>query len=135
MEKLLQKNKTFAQDVFEGLSAKPKFLSSKYFYDERGDELFQAIMKLEEYYLTRSEYQIFKQRKDEIATSFADGRKPFNIIELGAGDGYKTKVLLQYFQEQNMDFRYIPIDISANVLDTLKNDLHQNFPGLKVHPY
>jgi dimethylhistidine N-methyltransferase len=135
MEKILEKNKTFAEDVFKGLSSRPKFLSSKYFYNERGDELFQAIMNLEEYYLTRSEYNIFEHSKEEIASSFAAGRQPFNIIELGAGDGYKTKVLLKYFLEQHLNFKYMPIDISANVLETLKSDLEENFNGLNVQPY
>jgi len=135
MEKIVDNNKSFADDVHKGLSAAPKFLSSKYFYNEKGDELFQAIMNLDEYYLTRSEYQIFENKKSELAKIFSAGRQPFNIIELGAGDGYKTKVLLKYFLDQQINFRYIPIDISGNVLNTLQNDLNKNFKGLKVHPY
>lgn len=135
MERILQKNKTFADDVSKGLSNRPKFLSSKYFYNERGDELFQAIMNLDEYYLTRAEYQIFEHNKEAIAAIFSDGRQPFNIIELGAGDGFKTKVLLKYFQEQHLNFRYTPIDISANVLESLTKDLNESFEGLNVQPY
>ena len=84
-----------AEDVFNGLQAENKFLSSKYFYDAKGDELFQQIMHLDEYYLTRKELEIFNAHKQAILTAINDG-SPFRIIELGAGDGLKTKVLLKF---------------------------------------
>lgn len=124
----------FAKEVIEGLNSNPKKLSSKYFYDEKGDKLFQQIMNLDEYYLTRTEYSIFKDNKQQILNQFSEGVDQFNLIEFGAGDGYKTKVLLKHFLKQGADFTYMPIDISGNVLGILENSLHQEFPNLKVEP-
>ena len=87
----------FASDVLEGLSAQPKQLSSKYFYDDEGSRLFQEIMTLPEYYLTGCELEIFKRQADEIFHSFANGDNAFDLIELGAGDGTKTAVLIHIF--------------------------------------
>lgn len=127
-------NNQFALDVHEGLSAYPKFLSSKYFYDETGDRLFQKIMNLDEYYLTNAEYEIFEKHKDTMLDTFQKDVETFNLVEFGAGDGYKTKVLIRYFLEQHVDFTYIPIDISGNVLDVLEKSLKSEFPNLKVRP-
>ncbi|MEQ9423281.1 MAG: L-histidine N(alpha)-methyltransferase [Cyclobacteriaceae bacterium] len=121
----------FARDISRGLTANPKYLSSKYFYDKKGDELFQQIMALDEYYLTKAEYSIFNDQKDDILEVFSQG-KPFELVELGAGDGYKTKVLLRHFQEANANFKYLPVDISANVLESLASDLEQEMPDLNV---
>lgn len=123
----------FAKDVLEGLSAPNKFLSSKYFYNAEGDKLFQQIMAAPEYYLTNCEFEIFEQQKAQILEAVNSGKK-FNLVELGAGDGYKTKILLRYFTEQKVDFDYYPIDISADVLKGLKADLEQEFPNLTVYP-
>ncbi|WP_323757432.1 L-histidine N(alpha)-methyltransferase [Roseivirga sp.] len=124
---------TFAKDIHSGLSSNPKCLSSKYFYDETGDQLFQTIMGLEEYYLTRSEFEIFDQQKKEILKSFLGEDTSFNLVELGAGDGTKTKVLLKYFVSQGVDFSYSPIDISQHVLDVLSEDLGESIPKLQVN--
>ncbi len=129
-----QLKEAFAKDVLNGLSAKPKFLSSRYFYDERGDALFQEIMRMPEYYLTRAEYEIFHNKKEEILQAFAKNGLPFQLIEFGAGDGTKTKVLLKYFLDKRAVFQYLPIDISGSVLDLLKDDLHRELPELKVAP-
>ena len=83
----------FAREVMKGLSDTPKYLSSKYFYDEKGDALFQQIMALDEYYLTRSEYEILDRQKEKLLKLFANGASRFSLIEFGAGDGLKTKVL------------------------------------------
>ena len=125
-------NDQFARDVMHGLSSTPKYLHSKYFYDQQGDILFQQIMELEEYYLTRSEYEIFQSQKRDMLGNFADSGKPFDLIELGAGDGKKTKILLEYFLEQGIEFTYKPIDISANALNLLASDLRKSLPGLKL---
>lgn len=123
---------TFARDVQMGLSRSPKKLSSKYFYDQRGDELFQAIMRMPEYYLTDSEYAIFSGQAADILQTI--GCEPFDLIELGAGDGYKTKLLLSHFLEQEVSFVYRPLDISRNVLDSLEADLRSEWPQLAVQP-
>lgn len=123
---------TFAEDVREGLMQSPKTLPSKYFYNEKGDKLFQTIMGLGEYYLTRCEFEIFKGQKQQFLEQFLGNDETFKLIELGAGDGTKTKVLLNHFVRAGVDFTYAPIDISQNVLDILEEDLSQSIPELKV---
>ena len=129
----LSYDQQFAKDVVSGLTATPKRLFSKYFYNDQGDRLFQKIMQLPEYYLTRSEYEIFSQQKEAILSAIAPEGK-FQLIEFGAGDGLKTKVLLEYLLDQHIDFEYIPIDISETVLVSLKAELSQKFPSLDVRP-
>lgn len=124
---------TFEEDVAKGLSAFPKSLSSKYFYDKKGDKLFQDIMAMPTYYLTNSEYEIISSQKEEISAAF-QGENGFDLIELGAGDGKKTKVLLKYLSEQEIDFSYLPIDISQNVLDGLKDSVEKEIPGIDIRP-
>lgn len=124
----------FAREVEQGLSAQPKYLSSKYFYDKTGDKLFQEIMKLEEYYLTRSEFEILNRYKEELLDYFAIGDESFHLIEFGAGDGLKTKVLLSHFLEDNAEFKYSPIDISENALKNLMEDLSDTYPDLDGDP-
>lgn len=124
---------SFKQDVIEGLSADAKFLSSRYFYDEIGDVIFQEIMAMPSYYLTRAEKEIFNLRKQKIfqALNFKDS---FNLVELGAGDGTKTKVLLRFFLQEEANFEYLPIDISPHVLAELEASLAKEIPALKVKP-
>ncbi|MEO9485686.1 MAG: L-histidine N(alpha)-methyltransferase [Ekhidna sp.] len=124
----------FEEDILNGLKARNKFLSSKYFYDARGDELFQQIMHLDEYYLTRKELEIFNTHKDAILHAIDDG-EAFRIIELGAGDGLKTTVLLKYFLEKGVEFTYTPVDISGNVLEILEQNLQAEMPGLRIESY
>lgn len=125
----------FKDDVSLGLTAYPKKLSSQYIYDQRGDALFQEIMGLPEYYLTRYEHDILKQNAEGIARAFMQGRKEgFDLIELGAGDGFKTKTLLHALRAENAQFTYKPIDISGNVLEGLEHDLAALFPGLDIAP-
>src|SRR6476646_3293345 len=90
----------FAEDVLSGLSSTPKALSSKYFYDDEGTRLFQEIMKLPEYYLTDCENEIFSTQTEAIFRVFANGDGRFDLIELGAGDGTKTAVLVDHFLKQ-----------------------------------
>lgn len=122
----------FAKDTIKGLEASQKRLFSKYFYDKKGDKLFQDIMAMPEYYLTNSEFEIFETQKADIL-EFVQGAD-FDLIELGAGDGTKTKILLEYLVSQAADFQYLPIDISQNALDGLKSDLSVTMPKVKVKP-
>ena len=126
---------TFAKDVEKGLSAKPKYLDSKYFYDEKGDFLFQKIMDLDEYYLTDCELEILKNHCKHYRRFFQNGESHFSLVELGAGDGYKTKVLLEHLAENQTNFSYLPIDISNNVLNILKTKINKALPNLRVEPY
>lgn len=123
----------FAKDVKEGLSKSPKVLSSKYFYDKKGDELFQKIMALPEYYLTRAEFEIFSKKTDQLIDSFNVKKDEyFELIELGAGDGTKTVELLTLLQAENYKYDYFPIDISTNALDGLESMLSDRLPNLNV---
>ncbi|MFP4018288.1 MAG: L-histidine N(alpha)-methyltransferase [Bacteroidales bacterium] len=124
----------FAKDVAKGLASHPKYLLSKYFYDERGDKLFQQIMNLEEYYLTDCEEEILNKYKGELSDIFQDSGKPFQLIELGAGDAVKTQILLRHLNKEYNNFTYIPIDISQHVLTVLEYNLSENFPELDVRP-
>ncbi len=124
----------FLKDVVDGLSVEQKHISSKYFYDSEGDALFQAIMKLPEYYLTNSEYEILSNQGSAILDELEIEGKPFDLLEFGAGDGFKTKVLIKSLLENGASFRYIPIDISNDVLDGLKSTLSTEFPKLDVAP-
>lgn len=121
----------FEEDVYSGLTSYPKYLFSKYIYDKKGDKLFQDIMDLPEYYLTNCEYNILEKHASEIAESFT-GPNGFDLIELGAGDGKKTKVLLRYFVNQNVDFSYLPVDISLNVLEELEASLKTELPEFPI---
>jgi dimethylhistidine N-methyltransferase len=125
------KSDAFAEDVRAGLSATTKFLSSKYFYDAAGTRLFQEIMKLPEYYLTRAEFEVFEDNKDAILAAFGAS---FDIIELGAGDGAKTAVLLEHFLRRGADFSYSPVDISQEAIDVLTANFRQKFPDLSIKP-
>jgi len=126
-----QQDSPFAIDVVKGLSSNPKYLQSKYFYDCKGDFLFRQIMQLEEYYLTACEYEILEKNKEAILDYFGREGSPFELVEFGAGDGLKTKVLLRHFLRHKARFEYIPIDISQNALDALIADLDREFPRLK----
>lgn len=124
--------KAFALSVLEGLESTPKQISSKYFYDENGDRLFQQIMRMPSYYLTDSEYEIFDLQKESILQQL--GSRPFDLIELGAGDGLKTKVLLRHLLQKGVSFKYRPVDISSSVLDALQGSLEEELPDLEVAP-
>ncbi|MBU2020075.1 MAG: L-histidine N(alpha)-methyltransferase [Bacteroidetes bacterium] len=124
---------TFKNDVDSGLSSNPKSLSSKYFYDKKGDALFAEIMNLPEYYLTRCELDIFQNKTGELIEAFGvNSETYFELIELGAGDGTKTKELLRALAAQNYSFDYFPIDISSNVLEVLEKDLMKELPTVSV---
>ncbi len=122
----------FAEDVLAGLTSTPKALSSKYFYDDEGSRLFQEIMNLPEYYLTGCESEIFEHQTDEIFRSFANGGGGFDMIELGAGDGTKTVLLVDHFLKHDADISYSPIDISQEALDALSAKFNAEFPQLKM---
>lgn len=120
------------EDVYKGLTDFPKHISSKYFYDAKGDKLFQDIMNMPEYYLTDCEFEIFRRYKKEVSHLFSSGSGKFNLIELGAGDGKKTKILLNQLSDNEVSFKYQPIDISQNVLDQLENSLQTELPDVQI---
>lgn len=123
----------FAKDIKAGFDTMPKSIPSKYFYDEIGDELFIKIMNLPEYYLTRSETEIFETKTNEIISEFnLQLNQEFDLIELGAGDGTKTKILLSELLKHNYNFTFHPIDISLNALNILENNLRNDLPLLNI---
>lgn len=125
----------FKKDVDNGLRMSPKQLPSKYFYDETGDALFVEIMKLPEYYLTRAEHDIFKNKTSELIEVLGFGKDEYiELIELGAGDGMKTIELLNALCGQNYQYEYCPIDISSNALGLLYQSLEAQCPNLNVNP-
>ncbi|GAA3783535.1 L-histidine N(alpha)-methyltransferase [Corallibacter vietnamensis] len=126
---------TFKEDVRKGLEQPQKTLPSKYFYDKKGDALFVEIMNLPEYYLTRCELEIFKNKTNALIKALQlKTNTHFELIELGAGDGLKTKHLLKALKDQHFNFEYIPIDISANALQLLQQDLNKTLPDIAVTP-
>jgi L-histidine N-alpha-methyltransferase len=122
----------FYEDVINGLTTTPKRLDSKYFYDAIGDQLFQDLMNCPEYYPTDCELEIFSKQTSALAKSIiGDSNDEFDLIELGAGDAMKSSYLLSYLLKQGVNFTYLPIDISAHVIEHLDTELSKNLPGLK----
>ncbi|MBN2366161.1 MAG: L-histidine N(alpha)-methyltransferase [Calditrichaeota bacterium] len=128
LENIVNEQQAFSLDVLVGLSEKPKRLSSRYFYDDRGSELFAQIMDLPEYYLTKCEFNVLKRNRKEIEALLTDGK--FNLVELGAGDGRKTSILIENFLNHNLKFKYIPIDISEAAMKNLIETMNEKFPSL-----
>jgi len=120
----------FFKDVITGLTSREKFLSSKYFYDEAGDALFQQIMQSQEYYPTRCEMEIFVGQQAALAAAMCAQQGDFDLVELGAGDAVKTQFLLKYLLEHEKEFVYKPIDISENIITYLEANLPVLLPGL-----
>ncbi|MDQ2721623.1 MAG: L-histidine N(alpha)-methyltransferase [Bacteroidota bacterium] len=123
----------FLQDVLKGIQSTPKYLDSKYFYDKKGDELFQKIMSSDEYYLTDSEMEIFSQQTVEITNSIVEETQKIDVIEFGPGDAIKSIFLLKELSGRDAIDIYFPIDISANIIELLKETLPAQIPKLNVH--
>ena len=120
----------FALDILVGLRGRPRTLASKYFYDAEGSALFQQIMDLPEYYLTRAETHIFQTHREAIAAPLPEDG--FNLVELGPGDGRKTVLLLEALLQKGLQFTYLPIDISPAALESLFHRLEGHLPSLEV---
>ena len=127
------KSDPLAKAVIEGFSKTPKSMPSWTFYDEKGDQLFRDIMDLPEYYLTSCEAEIFRNSAGEMLKTFAANNEKFDLIELGAGDGVKTEILLKNWVNTSADFRYYPVDISPYILKTLEKRIRKNIPDLEIH--
>ncbi|MBJ6111696.1 L-histidine N(alpha)-methyltransferase [Hymenobacter sp. BT523] len=124
-----------AQHVAEGLRKTPKTLSSMYFYDDAGSRLFQQIMDLPEYYPTRAEFAIFREHGAALAAALSPGAgQAFSLVELGAGDGAKTKLLLRELLAAGTEFTYAPVDISSGAMVGLVDTLRRELPALRVAP-
>ena len=119
----------FAGDVRAGLTATPKRLSPKYLYDDLGSALFDAITALPEYYLTRAETEILKDRAGEIIDAVG---YPVELIELGSGSAVKTRYLIDAAFMRQPSLRFCPIDISTAALDASARALRREYPTIVV---
>jgi dimethylhistidine N-methyltransferase len=117
-----------------GLSLPQKSLPSKYFYDAHGDELYNKIMTTSEYYLGRSELEIFSGRTQQLTAAILGRHKRFSLVELGPGDVRKSIHLISELYLSRVKFSYVPIDISSNVISFLSSSLPDSLPGLPIHP-
>ena len=116
------------KEVAEGLSKSQKQLPSKYFYDEKGSDLFEQIARLDEYYLTRCEKEILQKNIKEIADYIGSD---VMLIELGSGSSYKTRFLLEELSDLST---YIPVDISEEFLLKTVNRLRLEYPKISIIP-
>ncbi|MCG3184814.1 MAG: Histidine N-alpha-methyltransferase [Planctomycetes bacterium] len=122
--------RAFALDVLNGLSETPKRLSSRWIYDEDGSRLFSRICELDEYYPTRSEAEILRNHTEDILNRA--GVDALDIVDLGAGDGRKTDIVLEAALGQVKDVRYVPIDISEASMHGLVKRTSAKFPRLTL---
>jgi len=123
----------FLDDVLDGLQATPKYLQSKYFYDKKGDELFQKIMSCDEYYLTDYELEIFSTQTAELANIIINQHQTFDVVELGPGNAIKSMYLLKELVNKNALSTYFPVDISNNIIRLLYKRLPEELPQLAIH--
>jgi dimethylhistidine N-methyltransferase len=121
-----------AEDVRRGLSTEPKRFLPKYFYDQLGSQLFEAICLLPEYYLTRAENEILERYSDEIVASVEGDT---TLIEMGSGSASKTRLIIEALLRKQDELLFIPVDISASALDSSSRILLQSYPQLKVEAY
>jgi L-histidine N-alpha-methyltransferase len=119
----------FGESVRHGLTAPRKRLEPRFFYDELGSALFEAICALGEYYVTRAETEVLTTYAAEIARS---GEPPARVVELGSGSARKTRYLLDAFSARRPDFEYVPVDVDAQMLDKSGQALVAEYPSLRV---
>jgi len=121
----------FAPEVEQGLLAFPKSLPSKLFYDEDGSALFEEITGLPEYYLTRTELRILRDKAGEMARAIG----PFvTVVELGSGTAAKTCTLLRALGRRQIRVPYYPVDISPSALNEARERVAAECPNASVHP-
>jgi len=117
-------------DVRQGLLRSPKQLSPKYFYDERGSELFEEITELPEYYLTRAERLLLEQCIGEVVRSV----RPCSLVELGAGSATKTRIILDEMRTNGCAECYVPVDVSKDFLEATAIQLRTDYPDVEIVP-
>lgn len=119
---------TEGRDVAEGLRQTPKSVPPRYFYDDRGSQLFEEICQLPEYYPTRTETAILRECAGEIARLTG----PCEWVELGSGSSTKTRLLLDAYSQWGQSARYVPIDVSGGILESSARSLLAEYPHLQV---
>ncbi|WP_128893019.1 L-histidine N(alpha)-methyltransferase [Erythrobacter sp. HKB08] len=120
-------DRAFRADVLEGLSEPQKAIPARWLYDDAGSQLFEDITQVEEYYPTRAETEILRDRCADFASAIGRGRA---VVEFGSGSSVKTPLLLKCIEPA----AYVPLDISGDFLRSAAADLSAKFPGLPVHP-
>jgi L-histidine Nalpha-methyltransferase len=120
---------SLADDVARGLSRPQKMLPPKWFYDERGSDLFDAITRLEEYYPTEREREILRR----IAPQLASGTGADTVIELGSGTSDKTRTVLDAFVDAGLLRRFVPFDVSEATLRAAIDMLAERYPEVALH--
>lgn len=120
---------SFADAVRAGLTAAVKSLPCRFFYDEVGSDLFEQICELPEYYLTRAESEILETSAEQIAQCFAE---PIALVELGSGSSTKTRLLIEAFLQRHGALSYVPVDISASILESSAFALLDDFEKLEI---
>jgi L-histidine Nalpha-methyltransferase len=118
-------------DVRAGLTATPKTLPPKYFYDECGSKLFDEITRLPEYYLTRAETAILRQ----YAPAIAGLSRCESLVELGSGTSAKTRLLLRALRDGGTLREFVPFDVDPAVLTSASEALADEYPGLRIAPF
>lgn len=122
----------FAADTLKGLSSPDKYLLAKHFYDDNGSRIFQKIMHMPEYYLMRSEYEIFLMQGEKISDQFIVKDSFIKLIELGPGDGLKSRILLKNLIKKKSGFIYMPVDISSDAVKQLVDSLQKEHNGILI---
>ena len=120
---------TLADDVREGLGRRPKTLPPKHFYDDAGSRLFDRICDTPEYYPTRTEQALLER----IAADLLADLRPTELVELGSGAARKTRALLDAAQRVGVPCRYVPFDVSGEMLRRSAVQLLASYPWLRVH--
>ena len=116
------------RDARTGLTARPKWLPPKWFYDKTGSELFERITELPEYYPTRAEREIIDARAEEIVA----GTGCDTLVELGSGSSEKTRLLLTALTGATADPAYVALDVSEDALRDAADGLARDYPGLRI---
>jgi L-histidine Nalpha-methyltransferase len=122
---------TLRADVRAGLTATPKTLPPKYFYDAQGSKLFDEITRLPEYYLTRAETSILERR----AAAIAGLSRSESLVELGSGTSAKTRLLLRALRDGGTLREFVPFDVDPVVLAAASDALADEYPGLRIAPF
>lgn len=120
---------SFAEDVRDGLTSRPKFLLPHYFYDALGSALFSAICELPEYYVTRAEDETLSAKAAEIAQAFGT---PVRLVELGSGSARKTRHLIDAILERQEKLDFLPVDVDAGILASSARELLTDYRGLSI---
>jgi dimethylhistidine N-methyltransferase len=121
---------SLASEARAGLTATPKRIPCRFFYDEVGSQIFEEICELPEYYLTRAESEILQERAEDVARRFS---LPISLVELGSGSATKTRLLIEALLHEHGSLTYIPVDISPSVLEASALQLLDDYKRLEIH--